>query len=283
MSFQEELSGRGTDIARLRRIVSFLVSGGRLPLRLLNAMGFVAELWVARVGGKVVGVLGQIGRRAPYMSGIAIDPDFRGRGVAQALFQRVFDDLARRGYSFVRGAVLSHNEAALNLCAKTGLVPYARTQLYVLPLPPARLPEAPPGVTVRRASRRDVAALWPKEYDEAGLRRLLSLEGGYEACPLRLLGVWNRAFVAERRGKTIGYLGMQANRYQATGTIRAPLLFEDGAYPALLRRALEELTRLGRKTAYIDLLNGQEGLAPFLGELGAKPDKAWVQVVRRLP
>ncbi|HHE48321.1 MAG TPA: GNAT family N-acetyltransferase, partial [Candidatus Acetothermia bacterium] len=219
----------------------------------------------------------------PYMSGIAIDPEFRGRGIAQALFQRVFFDLAQKGFPFVRGAVLSHNRPALNLCAKTGLVPYARTQLYILPLPPARLPEAPSGITVHRARRRDLLALWPKEADEEGLRWLLSLEGGYEAWPLRLLGVWDWGLVAEREGQLIGYLGMQANRYQTTGTIRVPLLFEEEAYPALLRAALKKLIRLRRRTAYIDLLDGQENLGLLLEELGAKPDRAWVQVVRRLP
>lgn len=283
MAFEGELSGRGTDVERLRRLLNLLTAARRLPLAILHALGVEAELWVARADGKVVGVLGQIGRKAPYMSGIAIDPEYRGRGVAQALFQQVFSDLAQKGFPFVRGAVLSHNQAALNLCAKTGLVPYARTQLYVLPLPPARLPRTSPGIKVRRARRRDLLAFWPKEADEEGLRRLLSLEGGYEAWPLRLLGVWDWALVAEREGRLIGYLGMQANRYQTIGTIRVPLLFEEEAYPALLRVTLKELIRLGRRTAYIDLLDGQENLALFLEELGATPDRAWVQVVRHLP
>jgi len=283
MAFEDELSARGTDVAHLKRLLSFFTSFGRLPLKLLHSLGIVAELWVARTEGKVVGVLAQIGRRAPYMSGIAVDPEFRGRGIAQALFQQVFSDLAQKGFSFVRGAVLSHNRPALNLCAKTGLVPYAKTQLYILPLPPAQLPKASPGIKVRRARRKDLLALWPKETDGEGLRRLLSLEGWFEAWPLRLLGVWDWGLAAERDGQLIGYLGMQANRYQTTGTIRVPLLFEEEAYPALLRAALNELIRRGRRTAYIDLLDGQENLAPLLEELGATPDRAWVQVVRRLP
>jgi len=283
VAFEDELSGRGTDFARLERLLSLFTCLNRLPLRLLHALGVVAELWVARTEGKVIGVLGQIGRRAPYMSGIAIDPGFRGEGIAQALFERVFSDLAQKGFPFVRGAVLSHNQAALNLCAKTGLLPYARTQLYVLSLPPTQFPNASPGITVRRARRRDLSALWPKETDEEGLRRLLSLEGGYEAWPLRLLGGWNWGLVAEREGQLIGYLGMQANRYQTIGTIRVPLLFDDAAYPPLLRAALEELVRLRRNTAYIDLLDGQGHLAPLLEKIGARADRSWVQLVRRLP
>lgn len=283
MAFEDELSERGSDVARLKRLLYSLTSFGRLPLRLLHSLGVVAELWVACAEGKVVGVLGQLGRRVPYMSGIAIDPAFRGRGIAQALFHRVFSDLARKGFPLVRGAVLSHNQAALNLCAKTGLVPYARTRLYVLPLPPARLPKASPGIKVRCARARDLRPLWPKGLDGEGLRRLLSLEGGYEAWPFRLLGVWNVGLVAEREGELIGYLGVQANRFQTAGTIRAPLLFAEEAYPPLLGAALKELVRLGRKVAYIDLFEEQKGLSPLLQGLGARPDRAWVHLARRLP
>ena len=122
---------------------------------------------------------------------------------------------------------------------------------------------------------RDLLTLFGplEDLDERGLRRFLSLEGGYESWALRLIGVQNQSFVAERDGRLVGYLGVQTNRYQDIGTIRPPLLVEEEAYPGLLSAALRFFTRAGKRTAYVDLLDGQEALAPFLEGLGAKPER----------
>ncbi|MGC9530636.1 MAG: GNAT family N-acetyltransferase [Candidatus Bipolaricaulaceae bacterium] len=281
-AFGEELAGRGSDLRSLERLVRCLLACRRLPVWILRQTGEVAELWVARSRGRPVGVLGQMGRSAPYMSGIAVDPAFRGRGVAQALFRQVFTDLSARRIPFVRGAVLADNSPALRLCAKCGLVPYARTSLQEIPLP-ATLPPPTAGIAVRPARPGDRRRLWPTSYDESGLRRLLAMEGGFEASPLRLLGAWSRAWVAERDGAVVGYLGMQANRYQAAGTIRTPCLIAEEAYFPLLRAALQELERLGRRKALVDLLDSQHALAAGLAKLGACPDRSWVHLVRYLP
>ncbi|NOX44439.1 MAG: GNAT family N-acetyltransferase, partial [Caldiserica bacterium] len=221
-AFSAELSTWGADMARAEAVLRTLLSLGRLPLRALRLLGLKFEVWVAREGGEVIGVLGQFDGRPPILSGIAVAREARGRGVAKALLRHAFADLRRKGAPLVLGSVRAGNTAALELCASVGMESYGRVRIYTVPLPPRALPVIPAGVTVRAGRGADVERLAPSGTDGESLRRLSRLNAAFAPWPLRLVGIRRSAIAAEIGGELVGFMALQTGRYWGGATVQAP-------------------------------------------------------------
>lgn len=84
---------------------------------------------VAEHGGRGIGyVYGSLHReRAAYQWSTEVSaylhPDYRGRGIAQALYLRLFDDLAARGYCNALAGIAMPNDASVALHRSVGFQP----------------------------------------------------------------------------------------------------------------------------------------------------------------
>ena len=280
----EDLSSWRGDISRAERVLRLLLSWNRLPLRILGVLGLRFEVWVAREDGEVLGVLGQFDGHPPILSGIAVAPGARRKGIAKALLRHAFADLERKGEELVLGTVRTENTPALKLCASVGMQPFGTVRIYSVPLPPRALPEIPQGVGVRRASKDDVARLKPTHVDRDSLRRLSRLNAAYAPWPLRLVGIRRSAIVAESDGELLGFVALQMGRYWEGGTVQAPVIArdEDRAFPALLSSAIAELVRHRVSQAFLVLPHELQRFSPLLVRMGSELVGEWVQLVRYL-
>ena len=79
-------------------------------------------------------VLGYVGMMTVldegYISNVAVRPDCRRRGIADALIRETLDAADRRELAFVTLEVRSGNEAAIALYAKHGFLPVGRRKNY---------------------------------------------------------------------------------------------------------------------------------------------------------
>ena len=79
-------------------------------------------------------VLGYVGMMTVldegYISNVAVRPDCRRRGIADALIREMLDAADRRELAFVTLEVRAGNEAAIALYAKHGFLPVGRRKNY---------------------------------------------------------------------------------------------------------------------------------------------------------
>ena len=61
---------------------------------------------------------------------VAVDPRFRGKGIATALLKRAIATARRRGFTAVSLSVRRDNEAAIHLYRKLGFAPVRRIENY---------------------------------------------------------------------------------------------------------------------------------------------------------
>jgi len=128
-------------MALVRRVVPLMRAAGNLQWDdgYPNAAVFEkdieqGQLWVAEIGGSIVGVAAvtrdqepeyaQVGwdidEPAVVVHRLAVDPEFRGAGVAGALMQQAEAVAAERGIAVLRVDTNSQNEATRRLFPKLG-------------------------------------------------------------------------------------------------------------------------------------------------------------------
>lgn len=126
--------GERRDLDALVQLESSL-PGDRLPrsglARLLGQES--VEVWVAEVDGVVVGdavVLYRKGFYSALLYAMAVDPRYRGRGIAKLLLTAAEEGARERGVLTMRLEVQEENSAALSLYESRGYVVRGRTADY---------------------------------------------------------------------------------------------------------------------------------------------------------
>lgn len=283
-AFAAELSAWQANLARAEKLLRFLLSFDRLPLRALKVLGLEFEVWVAREDEEVVGVLGQFDGRPPVLSGIAVAREARGRGIAKALLRHAFADLKGKGARLVLGAVRAGNEAALELCLSVGMESYGQVRIYSVKLPPRALPVIPKGVTVRPARRGDVGRLVTSDMEGESLQWVSRLNAAFAPWPLRLVGIRRSSLAAEVDGELTGFVALQTGRYWGGATVQAPIVLRGRGevFLALLSATTAELIRRRERRAYFVLPHDLWGFSWAIERMGGEPIGDWVQLVRYL-
>lgn len=87
---------------------------------------------VAEVGGRVVGyiIAGVRGFMMGHVLAIAVDPDFRNRGIGTALMKEIFRRFQARGVSHVRLEVRKSNATAIRFYRSLGFIERFEVPFY---------------------------------------------------------------------------------------------------------------------------------------------------------
>jgi ribosomal protein S18 acetylase RimI-like enzyme len=168
VAFTEEYQRREVDIVRRIEKIRAAYPVVKLLSCFPNPYQHLFTVHVAEETGRIAGLV-QMSPRNHYgtrwhIDNIAVHPDFRGQGVAQALLQSVFEYYSQRGGLRYTLEVDASNQAAIKLYEKTGFRRYST--LYYYKLAPKSLAKfrdkdsltLPPHVRPRVAADKD--ALW---------------------------------------------------------------------------------------------------------------------------
>ncbi len=147
-------------------------------------IGDVWDRWVADPAGPIfvvvierriagVGKLTMISKKEAWLEGLRVNPDFRGHGVAKALYQATEAAARRRGARVARYATFADNQAIHHLSLRYGYTHGASLTEYVASGQPGPLP----------------AHLLPEEADDA--ERLLAASAGLAATGGLYSGGWH--------------------------------------------------------------------------------------------
>jgi len=264
LGFQDDLHARGTDPARLSRVLHLLLLAHGAPLRVLRRLtGHTADLLVARSGDRLAACLAILGRDEPVLTGMYVLPEFRGQRLALAMVNEALDRLRSRGRR--RATVLATDEAAQHLAERAGFVASDRTDLYRRRLP-ARI-TFPPRFTVERGRQGDLSG---NPYDLGPLRRLTRV---------RHAGL--RVF---QNGRPVLSGTLTALPHQHTGELKPRLLVpgREEALLAALAAGSEWVAALGREEIYLPLSAAQEAFAPVALRAEFEFIRSWVHLERDL-
>ncbi len=120
-SFAEEYVARGETPESFIRQAQIVTRGRMIPFKAITALaGIKWELFVAEVEGKIVGFGSYLGRKQMELANLMVHPDFRRRGIGQALLEKRLQHLAEKGYPFVTTTILASNQASLGNVKKQG-------------------------------------------------------------------------------------------------------------------------------------------------------------------
>ena len=294
-AFSEEFAGAGTEPAAVQRQVRAAGWAQRPGIRhLLTLLGAHFAYFVAVYRGRVVGSTAIGGGRLLVISSVAVLPEYRGVGIAQALLERAERFALDHGRDRVALDVLAHNTPALRLYEKLGYTEYHRFRAYALPaLPAGRVATVPPGywlepLTPRRAANFsaveraslparyfEVAPTLRDRYVRSRATRLLELAAGG-------LRTHRRTLVQE--GRTVGYLLASTAAGHAEGRIDYPLVQPqamDGLAGALAD-AIRFVEGTGRPSLRLDISEDRPDQQEVAQSLGLHHRWTFIQMVHWL-
>lgn len=134
VAFAEEFEGAGTEH---EAVVRQLRTGGwsqrGVMRRVAPLIGVEFGFFVAEHRGQIVGCAGVTGQRLPVINSVAVRPEYRRRGIAEALVHHGERYAAEHGHEAVVLDVLAHNSPAHTLYLKMGYEEYHRYRAYAWP------------------------------------------------------------------------------------------------------------------------------------------------------
>ena len=197
-----------------------------------------------------------------WVSMVLVLPDFRRRGYAQRLLRHALAHLHELG----RFAVLDATPAGHAVYVQEGFVDtwgFARYRREAGPLPAAR----PAGPLLRPLQEADWPAIEAMDMPAFGASRLPLLRSLAQRLP-------QAAWVAEQGGRFCGYV-LGRNGREAT-QIGPLLAADDATAQALLHGAL---AAVADRPVYLDLLDRQQALRPWLQQLGFAFQRPFTRMV----
>jgi ribosomal protein S18 acetylase RimI-like enzyme len=294
-AFAEEFAGSGTDRAAVQRQVRSAVAAQSPGIRhLLTALGARFAYFVAAYDGQVVGSTAVAGGRLLVISSVAVRPEFRGLGIAQALLHRAHQFARDQGRDRVVLDVLAHNTPALTLYDKLGYHEYHRFRAYELPIVPNYISaDVPPGYWLEPMTPARTAAFnaverasLPPAYFEV----TPSLRDRYVRSRLTHgLEWWFGGVRAHRRalvhdGRTVGFLTSVVSAGQPEGRIDLPLATPQASagLAGALVDAVHFIEQSGRPRVRLDISEGRPDQHAVVEGLGFHHRWSYVQMVQWL-
>jgi GNAT superfamily N-acetyltransferase len=258
-----------------------------------EAQKFDWGIFVAEVDGRIVGCGGYLGRKQVELANLMVHPDYRRRGIGQALLEKRLDHLVQAGYLYATTTVLATNAASLGNLAKQGFKVFDQYTFLEKPLPAAPdNTQSDPNLLARPLTTADKPIFCAIEA-ELTAPDLLELEGSradgyFPSWGARLLNrltggrSWARAFVHQEA--VIGFLMGVTGASQKLGTIGRPLVTDAhlSHLPAMLHEAEAWLIDAGKEKMQISAPASRPHLHAMLQEQGWTQTYTWVRLVKQL-
>lgn len=300
-AFAAEFEGSGLGAEALMRQ---LRTGGwaqrGLLRRLAPVLGVEFAFFVAVRRGRVVGCTGVMGRRLPVVNSVAVLPEFRRMGIAEALVRAAETFAVECGHDAVVLDVLAHNTPAHTLYHKLGYEEYHRYRVYADPCAAGAGGEVgadgggaalPAGYRLESVRGRHAAAF--EAVERASLPERLravmpSLRprytGGPPAVVERLLaGARPCRRVLTRDGAVAGFLAAHLGAGMREARIDYPLV--PAEHTRALAGALAEVARCIRRqggaSVRVDLSEDRPDQHTVAESLGLRHRWTFVQMVKR--
>ena len=294
-SFAEEMAARGTSPQDFINQVRTVTRGRMIPFRILNRLsGTRWGLFVAEVEGEVVGCGGYLGQKHMELANLMVHPDYRRRGIGQALLVKRLEHLARQGHEYVTTTVLATNKASWGNLKKQNFVPFDQYTVYETALPYAQATgDGHSGLTFRPITEEDQALFEAVEHQVTG-EDLLRIEGsrwseyappsGAARFTSKMWGTrrWQRAF--EKNGALVGFLAARVDNNSPAGSILRPLVPDQhlDALPAMLREATSWVSEQGKTAVQTAASATRPVLGAVLEDTGWNQGHTWIRLVRSL-
>ncbi len=294
VSFAEEYTLRGGTPDSFINQIRMITRGRMIPFKLLSALaGIQWELLVAEADGRVVGCGAYLGRKQMELTNLMVHPDYRRRGIGQALLVKRLQLLAEKGYPLATTTILASNQASLGNVTKQGFTAFDRYTLFEIPLPlQQNLDSEARQLTSRPIQKSDAAAFQAIEKKVTNLVRLeiygSAITGYIPSLGDMLLNrlsnahQWTQTFSTDR--EIVGFLRANTSTSQTTGVLSRPLITDEHLdyLPAMLQDAANWLAHQGKTVMQINVADEHERLIAYLEHMGWVKTHSWVQLVKRL-
>jgi ribosomal protein S18 acetylase RimI-like enzyme len=294
LSFAEEQIARGSTPENFARQVRMVARGRLIPFKILTSLaGYKWEILVAELDGKVVGCSGYLGRRQMELANLMVHPDYRRRGIGQALLEKRLERLAQQGYPLAKTTILASNQASLGNVGKQGFEVFDRFSIWESSLPlPQPSPVAAPPMSSRPVQFADAAVfkaleaqianpLW-LEVQGSAVSNYLSSWGERLLNRFTSTQQWARAFCRDEH--IVGFLAATTSGGQAKGVLARPVVADENLVhlPAMLDEAAAWLMELGKMPVQMAVPDEREQLAAQLESAGWVKSRSWLRLVKWL-
>lgn len=294
-AFAEEFAGAGVDHAGVQRQVRSAVAAQSPGIRhLLASLGARFAYFVATCDGQVVGSTAIAGGRLLVISSVAVRPEFRGLGIAQALLDRAHQFAREQGRDRVVLDVLAHNTPAIGLYDKLGYREYHRFRAYELSFVSNPISASTPRdywlepITPARTAAFNAverASLPPTYFEVTPSLRDRYIRSRFTHC----LEWWIGGVRAHRRaliqnGRVAGFLASAVSAGQVEGRIDLPLVTpqaSDGLAGALVD-AIHFIDQSGRPRLRLDISESRPDQQAVAEAIGFHHRWSYIQMVQWL-
>ncbi len=295
VSFAEEYAISGQSPESFARQVRIIVAGRMIPFKILSFLaGIQWKLYVAEVDNQVVGCSSYMGRKKVELANLMVHPQYRRRGIGQALLEKRLEHLQKKGVTFVKTTVLAGNKASLGNLYKQGFEAFDRYSVLEIPLPlHNRVTSTTHAPTSRRAIRSDISAFTEMEKLVAHpvwLRIQGSAAPNYfpsfvDCLIQKITNVQQRTQVFFNGESIIGFLSAKTSSHQTKGAIFRPVVTQENIkrLPQMLEEVAIWLEHLGKETMQIGIPDERELLIEELLNDGWVKKASWVQLVKWFP
>jgi ribosomal protein S18 acetylase RimI-like enzyme len=294
VSFAKEFLAQGLTPEGFAREIKTTARGRMIPFRILSALaGFKWMFLVAETDEKVVGIGTYSGRKRMHLSGLMVDPDYRRRGIGQALLVERLRRIMDQGYPFATADILTTNEASLGNVGKQGFEIFDRYSVFETPLPLEENKRKLAGAITHRPVKKSDRAVFSalekqiadpvvlQVRDSAALRFFPSFGSRLMN---RLEGMWTWARAFENAGHHVGFLYAWTTPNHTKGLLRRPVLSDAEIVflPAMLREAASWFTQMGKTAMRITVPDTRLKLIECLQSCGWVKTVSWVSVIKWL-
>jgi len=294
VSFAEEFTARGSSPDSFANEIRFATQGRMIPLKLLMALaGNKWAMFVAEVDGRVVGCGGYMGHQKMELANLMVHPDYRRRGIGQALLEKRLEQLTLEGFPLVTTTILASNLASLGNVTKQGFEIFDRYSFWEssLPLKFDGWSSSRP-LTSRPVLSQDLQLF--KNLEEQVLSSTwLQIQGSTapnyfvplgERLLSRFMGTqwWNQIFIQGE--EVVGFLSAVTAKTQTKGKLNRPIVVGEHLdyLPLMLDKAATWLTQLGKKTLQLAVPDERAYLVTQLEQNGWVKSQSWLRLVKRL-
>jgi GNAT superfamily N-acetyltransferase len=300
VSFADDLEARGLPRDKIAQEARFMARWRMIPFRLFSALArYQWAIFVAEREGVIVGCASYLGsgRDRINLANLMVHPDYRRRGIGQALLEKRLEILTQKGCELVTTTIVADNLPSLNNVAKQGFELFSRYSLWESPLPLKWGEDVQPASVVSRpAQAADIAsfkALETTVFSTIWLQTRGSTSAAYFPSAISRLNnwfvktnAWTRLFASD--GAVIGFLTARASVRQTKGSVARPIVAPENYHllPTMLAEAGDWLARMGKDSLQMTLSDDpspeRERLIQQMTAAGWTQKQAYVQMVKWL-